>query len=130
MNKRQTHNRNVQYDALPISIRAFVPPPKSKQFTRRPRKQRQEQSEWTLVFDTETKTDAVQSMRFGVDQLYNGNKLNEAGIFFDAEILGNAERSLLEVYASKYGLKPMTKAQFVDDVFYGIAYELLALQLR
>src|ERR1019366_8434969 len=52
--------------------------------------------------------------------------LNEVGIFFDAEILESTEQSLLQAYASTHGLKLMTKAQFVDDVFYGIAYELRA----
>jgi hypothetical protein len=124
--KFQPLNPKIQRDALAISIRAFVPPPAVKKFTRKLRKLRQNQSEWTLVFDIETNTDAAQSLRFGVYQLYNGEKLNEAGIFFDAEILNSADRSLLKVYALAHGLRLMTKAQFIDDVFYGIAYDLRA----
>lgn len=126
MKTLQTVNQDIQLDALAISIRAFVPPPSVKKYTRKLRKLRQNQSEWTLVFDTETNTDAAQALRFGVYQLYNSDKLNEAGIFFDAEILNCADRSLLKVYASAHGLRLMTKAQFIDDVFYGIAYDLRA----
>jgi hypothetical protein len=126
MKIHEDKNQDIQRDALAISVRAFVPPPNVKKFTRKPRKLRQDQSEWTLVFDTETKTDAAQPMRFGAYQLYNGDKLNEVGIFFDVEILGSAEQSLLQAYASTHGLKLMTKAQFVDDVFYGVAYDLRA----
>jgi hypothetical protein len=126
MKKHQNHNQHTQHDALAISIRAFVPPPNIKKFTRQVRKLRRTQSEWTLVFDTETKTNAAQPMRFGVYQLYNGDKLNEVGIFFHAETLRSAELSLLQAYASIHGLKLMTRAQFVDNVLYGIAYELRA----
>lgn len=118
--------KNVQRDALAISIRAFVPPPQVKAFTRRRPKVSQNQSEWTLVFDTETKTDAAQSLRFGVYQIYKADSLQEAGIFYDPEGLSEAERSLLCAYAVARGLKVFTRAQFVDDVFYGIAYDLRA----
>ncbi len=126
MNMLKTGKYCIQRDALPISVRAFVPPPDVKKFTRKPRKLRQKQSEWSLVFDTETKTDAAQSLRFGVYQLYNGGTLNEVGVFFEPEILNISEQSLLQAYALAHGLKIMTKAQFIDDVFYGIAYELRA----
>jgi hypothetical protein len=126
MKKCQPLNPKIRRDALAISIRAFVPPPSVKKFTRKLRKLNQNQSEWTLLFDTETNTDAAQALRFGAYQLYNCEKLNEAGIFFDAETLGSAEQALLQAYASTHDLKLMTKAQFVDDVFYGIGYELRA----
>ena len=62
-----------------------MPPPNVKKFTRKLRKLRQIQSEWTLVFDTETNTDAAQALRFGVYHLYNGDQLDEAGIFIDPD---------------------------------------------
>ena len=103
-----------------------MPPPNVKKFTRKLRKLRQIQSEWTLVFDTETNTDAAQALRFGGYHLYNGDQLDEAGIFIDPEILSGKETSLLTAYAAAHDLKLMNKAQFIDDVFYGVAYELRA----
>jgi hypothetical protein len=126
MKEHQTHSQDIQRDTLAISIRAFVPPPTVKKFTRKLRKLRQTQSEWTLVFDTETNTDAAQALRFGVYHLYKGDQLDEAGIFIDPEILSGKETSLLTAYATAHDLKLMNKAQFIDDVFYGVAYELRA----
>ena len=126
MNMQNSERQAIQLDALAISVRAFVPPSNAKKFTRKPRKLRQRQSEWSLVFDTETKTDAAQSLRFGVYQLYNGELLNEAGVFFELEILCSDEQWMLQAYALAHGLKIMTRAQFIDEVFYGIAYELRA----
>jgi hypothetical protein len=126
MKEIRATNHDIQRDELAVSIRAFVPPPIVKKFTRKLRKLRQTQSEWTLVFDTETNTDAAQALRFGVYHLYKGDQLDEAGIFIDTEILSGKETSLLTAYAAAHDLKLMNKAQFIDDVFYGIAYELRA----
>jgi hypothetical protein len=126
MKNGQLPKQNIQRDALAISIRAFVPPPQVKKFTRKPRKMEHRQSEWTLVFDTETKTDASQAIRFGVYHVYSGDTVHESGIFYDSEVLGDAEQTLLQAYADAHGLKLITKTQFIDDVFYGVAYELRA----
>ena len=85
-------------DSLAISLRAFVtnlgakprgstdwkPPPPSK---------------WTLVLDTETTTDPSQRLRFGCYQLRKGEVLDEAGLFFDADALSEAERRTLKSFA-------------------------------
>jgi hypothetical protein len=74
------------------------------------------------VFDTETNTDARQNLRFGVYQLWQSTKLEEAGIFFDPDELIAAEQELLREYSDRRGLKIMTREAFVDDVFYGVGY--------
>jgi transcriptional regulator with XRE-family HTH domain len=110
-------------DSLPISLRAFVtnlnakprgsndwrPPPPSK---------------WSLVFDTETTTDPSQRLRFGCYQLRKGEVLDEAGLFFDPDVLTEDERWTLENFAASHSLKCMTHAEFVEDIFFKRGYEL------
>ena len=111
-------------DALPISIRAFVPPPKVKGFPGK--KASQGPSEWTLIFDTETTTDARQALRFGTYQVWKAEKLVEAGIFINRDVLTKKEQAILRDYASTHGLKLRTKEEFIEEVLYGIGYDLRA----
>ena len=121
-------------DPLCIALRAFVSKAPEPEFTqkkaRRPRKARPSAgpSEYTLVFDTETTTDASQRLRFGCYQFRKGGMLVEAGagLFFDPNVLSAAEQELLAAFAKSRGLKCMTKAAFIDDIFYGLAYDLRA----
>jgi transcriptional regulator with XRE-family HTH domain len=112
-------------DSLPVSLRAFVsnlnakprgsndwrPPPPSK---------------WSLVLDTETTTDPSQRLRFGCYQLRKGEVLDEAGLFFDPDVLSEDERRTLEAFAAVQSLKCMTHTAFVEDVFFKRGYELRA----
>src|SRR5262249_46722200 len=126
-------------DPLTISLRAFVPPPEAPRGERKSKKSAP--SEYTLVFDCETLTElsqrlhdrntntmCSQQLRFGVYQVYKGTTLveNRAGIFFDPDSLTKDERALLKQYASGRKLRLVTKKQFVEDVFYGIGYDLRA----
>src|ERR1700730_19091280 len=90
---------NVQRDPLAISVRAFVPPPKAKEYSRKARKSRP--SEWTLILDIETTTDAAQNPRFGVFQLRKGYDQVDSGFFFWPEVLGEPEQEILRKYASE-----------------------------
>ena len=82
-------------DSLAISLRAFVTDPQAK--PRRPSNWKPPpSSQWTLVFDTETTTDPSQRLRFGTYQLRKGLDLDETGLFFDPEVLAEAERCTLE----------------------------------
>jgi hypothetical protein len=111
-------------DLLPIAVRAFVPPPKSAKGFRKSRKSGP--SEWALVLDCETTTEVSHQLRFGTFQVYNGVQLIEAGIFFDPSSLTRPEQDLLRRYASDHQLRLLSKDQFVDDIFYGMGYELRA----
>ncbi len=108
-------------DHLPISVRAYAEASKARQpySALAP-------SSWTLVFDTETTTDPGQALRFGTYQLRNGAELVEAGIFFEPEDVSPSELLALMAYAYRHGLELRTRDEFVDEVFFGRAYQLRA----
>ena len=83
-------------------------------------------SPWTLVFDTETTTDAGQSLRFGAYQVRHGEALRDGGLFYDPDALTAGELATLTRHAEAHGLKLLTRESFVEDVFYGVGYELRA----
>jgi hypothetical protein len=112
-------------DALAIAVRAYVPLPQSPKPGRKPRRNRDNASEWSLVFDTETATDAAQALRFGTYQVWKGAVLRQAGIFSEPS-LSDEEKSTLAEYAATHGLKLMPTREFVESIFYGIAYEYRA----
>jgi hypothetical protein len=112
-------------EPLAISLRAYVIDPEAP--PRGPRKPRHRpESKWTLVFDTETTTDPSQRLRFGCYQLRNGPALDEAGLFFDPDVLTPADQRTLEAFAGSQGLKCMTHTDFVEDVFFRRGYDLRA----
>lgn len=119
-------------DCLPIAIRAYAAPTTQEHSNpcARTRKTRRDSplpaSAWTLVFDTETTTDASQALRFGTYQLRDGERLHEAGIFFDQEGVGNRELALMREYAAAHGLLLRSRSEFVDEVFFARAYKLRA----
>jgi DNA polymerase family B len=114
----------IARDMLPISVRAFVPPPAPRTYTRKSRKSGP--SEWALVFDGETTITAEQQLRFGTYEVYKGQERIEGGIFLDPASLTEEERRLLYSYAARHQLRAMYVDAFIDDVFYGIGYELRA----
>lgn len=119
-------------DELPIAIRAYVTPtwtalPDKDAPPRKPRKSiLLGASGWTLIFDTETTSDAGQSLRFGTYQLRRSGELIEAGIFYDPEGLESGEVGVLRCHADAHGLKLRTRDEFVDEVFFARAYQLRA----
>lgn len=108
-------------DHLPISVRAYAEASKARQ-----PHTGLAPSPWTLVFDTETTTDPGQALRFGTYQFRNGEALDEAGLFFDPEGVSASERATLHAYAERHGLKVRSRDEFVDEVFFGRAYQLRA----
>ena len=111
-------------DLLEIALRAYVP-------TRRgPNKWRGSQlppSDWTLIFDCETTTDAAQNLKFGVYQVRKGQELWEAGYFFNPEILTDRELSVIRSYAVEINYRCMPMAEFIENIFFRIGYELAAV---
>jgi hypothetical protein len=79
-----------------------------------------------LIFDCETKVDAGQSLRFGAYQLRKAAELKESGLFYNPEALTPLAVEVLRRVASERGVKLRTQEEFVDEVFYGIAYDLRA----
>jgi hypothetical protein len=111
-------------DHLPIALRAYAEPlsKNSADAKRKPRRSKLGASSWTLLFDTETTTDASQALRFGTYQVRKAADLYEAGIFYDPEGITLEELVTLKTYASKHGLELLTRDQFADQVFYRYGY--------
>ena len=114
---------------LPIAVRAYVC--KADQKPKLPikktgRRKRPVPSEWVLVFDTETTTDAAQKLRFGTYQVRKCSDLMETGVFYDPETLNEAEQVTLKDYAAKHELTIMTVQEFIEDIFYRVGYKYRA----
>ncbi|WP_336490662.1 hypothetical protein [Methylobacterium nigriterrae] len=125
-----TASQTPSADYLPLSIRAYAEPigGRARPSSGDARRLTTSPSEWTLVFDTETTTDAAQELRFGAYQVRQGEELHEAGIIYneDTAILPLDQRTILEAYAREHGHRFLTRAAFIDEVFFGIGYDLRA----
>lgn len=109
-------------DHFEIALRAFVPVNGKASTLRGPQIQ---PSDWTLVFDTETTVDAAQKIRVGVYQVRKSTELWEKGFFY-SEILDNSEIGIIKSFARPRNYEVMTVAEFVENVFYKIGYDLRA----
>lgn len=117
-------------ESLPIALRAYAEAPRNDSHSvKKGSRQRKDpgHSEWTLVFDTETTTDASQQLRFGTYQVRKSGELWEKGFFYDPLSLGNSELATLRSYADDHNLEVRTTQRFVEEVFFVYAYELRGL---
>ena len=129
-------NAVLMFDSQPmdIAVRAYVrrDKPAVSVITAKiaPKKHRKKKvdvpSEWVVVFDAETTTDASQKLRFGTYQIRKGESLVQAGIFYDGFTLSKNEQKLLKTYAAEHHLTLLTVAEFIEDVFYGVGYNYRA----
>jgi hypothetical protein len=105
----------------PVAVRAYAPlagrNPSPARYHREPRPG---PSEWVLVFDCETTTDAAQQLRFGTYQVRRAGELEEAGVFDDPLSLSENEAATLRTYAETHGLVVRTTESFVDGVFFPV----------
>jgi len=101
----------------PIAVRAYSERPNRKPLGSRPPSDNIEASEWTLVLDCETTTDACQRLKFGFFQVRRGEVLEREGAFFDSKALTRIEEALLREFTKHSGLELMTVAQFRTTVF-------------
>lgn len=108
-------------DHLPIALRAYAEAPKVRKPPRGIGA-----SPWTLTFDCETRTDAGQALRFGAYQLRDGDRLIEAGLFYDAEGISAAEAKNLRTFADRERLLVRTRDEFVDEMIFRRAFQLRA----
>ena len=115
-------------EPMPIAIRAFVQRQSQAASGSGPFLPRQEPgpSEYTLIFDTETTTDAAQQIRFGNFQLRKGADLEAAGIFYDPATLAADEVEILLAYAERQGLSVGTVEEFIAEVFLPYGYDCRA----
>jgi len=115
--------------SLPIAVRAYVCKADQKILPfikRKGGRKRPVPSEWVLIFDTETTTDAAQKLRFGTYQVRKGSVLIDAGIFYDPETLNGSEQVTLKEYARKHQLTLMNVQEFIEKIFYGVGYKYRA----
>ena len=122
---RQPHPLNPPSHPMEIFVRAYVPPKAGARVSAK-RKRQAGPSKFTLVFDVETTTDPSQRLRFGGFQFREGEAIHTAGIFYESGAVTLAEQDQIQAFAKEHGLECMTAAAFVDDVFYGMAFELRA----
>lgn len=118
-------------DHLPVALRAYAVPsgvaaidPAKARPKRRPSKVAA--SPWTIVFDTETTTDAGQSLRFGSYQVRNAGELQDAGLFYAPDGVMPGELETLRRHADANGLRLLTRDEFADQVFFAIGWQLRA----
>jgi hypothetical protein len=115
-------------ELLPVALRAYAELPQKRSCAVYARKRRdQGSSEWALIFDTETTTDATQRLRFGAYQVRKSGELWEAGYFYDAcesRSLSDQELATLRAHAEVHGFVVRTVEGFVDEVFFVYAYDL------
>lgn len=119
-------------EQLPIAVRAYVQPvnttpssadveEKKKIVFKSPKP-----SQYVLVFDTETTTDAAQKLRFGTYQVRKAGQLMQEGIFYDPRNLSAAELVTLRSYVKNLkrdGFKLLTVETFIEEVFFLIGYK-------
>ncbi len=99
-------------------------PPKQEKFKPNPRIG---PSGFVLVLDTETFVAAAQQLRVGVYQWRENGELREAGLFYDPASVTDEELGVICGYARDNDLEVRTDRAFVDEVFFGWAYELNAI---
>lgn len=71
-----------------------------------------------LIFDTETRTDASQQLRFGAFQIRDGDELFREGLFFDQGGLSESEIDTLRAYVHGTDFELMSKDNFVEEIFF------------
>jgi hypothetical protein len=111
----------------PIAVRAYATAQNGKTVRSSPSSPDIGHSEWSLIFDTETRTDAAQQLRFGCFQLRKFGELKQQGIFYDSETLTTKELGLIKRYARREGLELLIATEFVEQVFLSYTYDLSAL---
>jgi hypothetical protein len=121
MNSEVRHSAGL--DQLEISLRCYVP---SSRTATALKSSELGPSEWSLIFDTETSTDARQRLKFGVYQVRKVQKLREAGFFIDPDILSKWEIEIIRSYSREIGYRCIRVEEFIEDIFFGIGYELRA----
>lgn len=114
-------------DELPIAIRAYATPtwrvlPDEAAKPKRRRNSPLRASKWTLIFDTETTTDAGQALRFLTYQLRRAGELIEAGIAYDPDGVTESEMAAMTRFAERERLELRDRDSFVDDIFFYRAY--------
>jgi len=116
-------------DQLPILLRAFVEDASKKESRKGtvPPNHSQGSSDWALVFDTETTTDAGQTLRMGFCRVYFRDELRRNVLFYDPSALTDREHNLAEHFSKSRQIELMPRDEFIDKIFYKYGYHCRAL---
>lgn len=79
-----------------------------------------------LVFDTETTTDFALRLQFGIYRLYVAGILEREGIFY-GDSSSDRELEIIRSYGRKNEITVISRAEFVEKVFFHYVYGLGAL---
>ena len=111
-------------DHVTAAVRAYAPPAKAG----RPKQSRSAAgpSEWVLVIDARTTNDAAQRLRFGCFQFRRGAELDRSGLFYVPAALTARDRQILASFARKHGLELFRAEDFIETIFFKLAYQLRA----
>ena len=105
-----------------IAIRAYTERPDQEPLGAKPLGRESEPSPWTLVFDCETTTDAIQQLRVGFFQVRKDSALHMEGVFFDSQSITEAEEGIIREYALARSLRVMPVGEFRSTVFLKYGY--------
>ena len=105
-----------------LYVRAYTEKPGSTPLAAKPaRKTLDEPSPWTIIFDTETTTDAAQGLRIGFCQVREHGKLVSEILFHDPHLSKYDMRAVM-AYAEANGLTLVAVDKFRCDIFLEIGY--------
>lgn len=107
---------DVPLEPRDIQLRAFTERKRPSGKDKAPRK-RPTPSSRILIFDTETKTDETQNLRFGAYQLREDGDC-EPGLFYSEDGLTHDEIVTLKAYAARQHLECRTLREFLEEVFF------------
>ena len=118
----------------PVAVRSWVLPVRDGGAPKGRRSSKPEAVPWqrdwpglALVFDCETRVDEAQNLMVGFYRVLEGDRLIQEGIFTDereADRYSLIERRALNEFCVAHpGIKRHTRASFVEQVFYPIAFK-------
>jgi hypothetical protein len=108
---------------MPIALRAFTTSEQRANAPMGSGRSALRPSDWTLVFDCETSTDAAQRLRFGTYQVRHRERLHEQGMFYEPDALSVDEFGLLEGWSQAQEFQLLSRAEFVEEVFFPFGYD-------
>lgn len=111
----------------PIFVRAYTEKPKDKHDASSSKPSRKSRfPRYQIIFDCETRTDAAQTLRFGVFQVREHGSLLRAGIFYDPHELPANEVALIKAYSAGKGMTCGTVEEFRLKVMIKLGYRAAA----
>lgn len=111
----------------PIYLRAYTEKPRGKHSAARSDKPRRTRfPRYQIIFDCETRTDATQTLRFGVFQVREHGRLLKSGLFFQPGELAASELELMRAYADDHEMTFGPVDEFREMILLKIGYRARA----